>query len=181
MHHDNRYKEPDTRSAKIRGNQRQRTRNPEERQWTSTPTRAFNAKALLIYVTYVLISTLTLCIYTHHNARTPMITTTLYPSSYLSLIPSLHSYPIHCRSTTSKPACSPQKRHSPNYHLFLATTTNHPPKLHQILPPRSARTPRSTRPPLPPTHHQTTHTWVSMNTCTQQTPTITKKHAQHYP
>jgi hypothetical protein len=93
-----------------------------------------NTCALLLNLEWVLISTITLCDHTHHNALPPILTSTIYPPSYHLTMPSPTIYPLSCHSITSLPTKPPHEYHPLQYHLHL---DNHKmsPSTTQCLPP----------------------------------------------
>ena len=122
-----------------------------------TATWASIAKALLFFITWVLISTNTLCGYTHHTSP-PTISPTAIPT-------------IHCPTLKQPPT-----RYHPD--SYVCRTLKPLPLSHTTLPiltrrqiappPHSIHTPVATTSPPAPTTHKHTHKRVSKDTRTHQ-------------
>ena len=133
-----------------------------------------------LFITWVLLSTINLCGYTHHNAHPSITTPTIHPPSYHPPMPPPTIYPLNCHSSIPTPSKSTQKGHSPKCHYPPPThkmppLTTHTPILHQKMSPRLESAPQATRSPPSPTQHKTTHTKVGKTICTHQALTLIKR------
>ena len=132
----------------------------------SAPTRTSNTRVSPLLIKWVLISTIALCVYTHHNAHSSKITSTQYPQSYLPPMYTPTIYSSSCSPTSPTPTRYPLS-HLPQ---MLTHPTNRrsltPSKYRHNRPPRLKYAPYISISPSPPTQHNTTHTKVSKTICT---------------
>ena len=66
-----------------------------------------NTETLLLILKWVLISTATLCVYTHHPTLILMLTTTIYPPRYHHMAPPTNTYSLSRLHTASSPTKPP--------------------------------------------------------------------------
>ena len=121
---------------------------------SSTPTHYISQRCIFLFRTWVLISTIAMCVSTHH--------TTLPPSYILSFHLSIYTpttLSVKCFYPLTLSRCIP-------YYTYT--------QLHQWPPPRKKNAPCASTPPLPPTQHKRTHTKVSKTTCTYHTNILSK-------